>query len=143
MSVNYFCLKGSGFALQADLYTKGLIEKTFIFIYKINKMTIPDSKKEECCAAIRGVELTDRNPCWQEEVCLQDPRCAFEKRVDANGDAVQNEYGVNVPWCYIKPTSGTSTGEVLLLLTVLILLASLLYLERMKEGNNVLILLTK
>ena len=106
-------------------------------------MTIPDNEKEECCAEIRGVDLTRFNNCWQEEVCLQDPRCAFEKRVDANGDAVKNDYGVNVPWCYIKPTSGTYTGEVLFLLTVLILLATLLYLERMKEGNNVLILLTK
>jgi hypothetical protein len=105
-------------------------------------MTIPDHEKEECCAAIRGVELSDRNNCWKEEVCLSvSDKCAFEKRVDANGDAVKNDYGVNVPWCYIKPTS--STGEVLFLLTVLILLAILLYLERMKEGNNVLILLTK
>jgi len=106
-------------------------------------MTIPDNQKQECCAAIRAVELTDRNRCWQEDVCLQDDRCAFEKRVDAYGNAVQNAYYENVPWCYIKPTSGKSTGEVLFLLTVLILLAILLYLERMKEGNNVLILLTK
>lgn len=103
-------------------------------------MSIPDKDKKECCVMSRGVDLTRFNNCWQEDVCLQDPNCAFEERLQANGEAVKNEYGVNVPWCYIKNTS--TTGEVLFLLFVIILLAVLLFLERMKEGNNVLILLT-